>query len=83
MDLLYGQYKSIVDCPKCQYESIQFDPFLMLSLPLVNNNKKNMEIIFIKDHCEEIPVTVSYDIKEKPTFKFAFQEIAKKLNLPS
>ena len=54
----------------------------MLSLPLINNNKKNMEIIFIKDHCEEIAVTVSYDIKDKPTFKFAFEEIAKKLNLP-
>lgn len=47
---MYGQYKSIVDCPKCQYESIQFDPFLVVSLPLVNNNKKNFEIIFIRDH---------------------------------
>lgn len=69
MDHLYGQYKSIVDCPKCQYESIQFDPFLMLSLPLINNNKKNIELIFIKDHTEEISVNISYDIKDKITFK--------------
>lgn len=60
---MYGQYKSIVDCPKCQQKSIQFDPFLLLSLPLINNNKKNLNVVFVKDHIEEINVVVSYDIK--------------------
>jgi ubiquitin C-terminal hydrolase len=68
---MYGQYKSIVDCPKCQYESIQFDPFLMLSLPLINNNKKSIELIFIKDHTDEMSMTIAYDVKSKTTFKFA------------
>jgi len=39
---MYGQYKSIVDCPDCKYKSIQFDPYLMVSLPLVNSNQKNI-----------------------------------------
>ena len=47
---MYGQYKSIVDCPKCQSKSIQFDPFLLLSLPLINNNKKNLNVVFVKNH---------------------------------
>jgi hypothetical protein len=55
----------------------------MLSLPLINNNKKNMEIVFIKDHTDETLINISYDIKDKPTFKFAFEELKKKLNLSS
>lgn len=43
----------------------------MLSLPLINNNKKNIELIFIKDHSEEIAVNISYDITKKITFKEA------------
>jgi ubiquitin carboxyl-terminal hydrolase 4/11/15 len=60
---MYGQYKSIVDCPKCQEKSIQFDPFLLLSLPLINTNKKHLNVVFIKNQIEEELVTVSYDIK--------------------
>ena len=52
VDLMYGQYKSIVDCPKCEYESIQFDPFLVCSLPLVNNNKKDFTLTFVRKHVE-------------------------------
>lgn len=39
---MFGQFKSIVDCPNCQYESIQFDPFLMCTLPIVNDNVKKL-----------------------------------------
>ena len=62
---MYGQYKSIVDCPDCQHKSIQFDPFLMLSLPLVNSNLKSIELIFIKDHIEESTLTMTYTPNKK------------------
>ena len=34
VDHCYGQLKSHVTCPNCEHESITFDPYLSLSLPL-------------------------------------------------
>ena len=34
VDNMYGQYRSTLDCLVCHYRSIQFDPFLMCSLPI-------------------------------------------------
>ena len=31
---MYGQLKSTVQCLECQNESVTFDPFLTLSLPI-------------------------------------------------
>ena len=42
VEIMYGQYRSVLDCPKCNYRSIQFDPFMMCSLPLVNNSLKKI-----------------------------------------
>ena len=47
VDLMYGQYRSIVDCPKCEYHSIQFDPFCMVSLPIINNSLKRIDITYL------------------------------------
>ncbi len=55
----------------------------MLSLPLINNNKKNIELIFIKDHSEEISVNISYDVTKKITFKEALVEVRERLKLPN
>ncbi len=44
---MYGQYRSVVDCPKCTKRSIQFDPFCMCSLPIINNSLKKLEITFL------------------------------------
>jgi ubiquitin carboxyl-terminal hydrolase 4/11/15 len=42
VDLMYGQYKSVLDCPKCNNISVQFDPFLMVSLPIRDAKKKTI-----------------------------------------
>ena len=34
VDLMAGQYKSTLVCPKCKRISKTFDPFLSLSLPI-------------------------------------------------
>jgi ubiquitin carboxyl-terminal hydrolase 6/32 len=34
VDLFYGQLKSKVQCTKCNYISISFDPFNIISLPI-------------------------------------------------
>jgi ubiquitin carboxyl-terminal hydrolase 4/11/15 len=61
VDLMFGQFKSIVDCPQCQFESIQFDPFLMCTLPLVNDNLKKIEVTYLKDHFRMTSLTVCYE----------------------
>lgn len=33
-DLMTGQYKSKVTCPTCSKESITFDPFITVTLPI-------------------------------------------------
>lgn len=41
VDLMTGQYRSKVTCPDCYKESITFDPFITVTLPIpqkvVNN----------------------------------------------
>lgn len=46
VDLLYGQFKSTLCCPKCKNYSYTFDPFNCISLPIPQNLKNNVEIKF-------------------------------------
>ena len=39
VDLMYGQLKSSLKCPKCLRQSFTFDPFLTLSVNIPNNKK--------------------------------------------
>ena len=44
VDLFHGQLKSKVTCRQCHHESVRFDPFNVLSLPLPMENFTHMEI---------------------------------------
>lgn len=59
---MHGQFRSVVDCPKCNYKSIQFDPFLVCSLPIVSITKKSIRLIFVKNHVQEIVLHLSSTI---------------------
>ena len=78
---MFGQFKSIVDCPKCQFESIQFDPFLMCTLPIINDNLKKLEVNFLKDHLGIIQLTICYDATWGWKVQDLLQEVKKKLSL--
>lgn len=45
VDLMYGQLKSTVTCLSCKNISITFDPFLTISLPIVN--LPNFKVAFV------------------------------------
>ena len=66
---MYGQYKSMVQCPReeCKHLSITFDPFSVCSLPLVDNSKKNMEIVVLKDHIYSKKVNFSFTVEKDYT----------------
>jgi ubiquitin carboxyl-terminal hydrolase 4/11/15 len=40
VDLLHGQYKSIIHCPGCHRISITYDPFMYLGLPIPHGQYK-------------------------------------------
>jgi len=37
VDLMQGQYKSTLQCPKCKRVSITFDPYMSIPLPIPLN----------------------------------------------
>ena len=45
VDLFHGQLKSKVTCKECGHESVRFDPFTYLSLPLPMESSVRIEII--------------------------------------
>ena len=47
VDLMHGQYRSEIECPKCGKVSITFDPFLMLTLPIPEKAVKNVEFVYV------------------------------------
>jgi hypothetical protein len=42
-----GQLKSRVECPDCKKDSITFDPFMFLSVPLPQTQDKLQEVIYV------------------------------------
>lgn len=58
VDLMYGQYKSTLNCPKCMKVSFAFDPYNCLSLPIPQSNIKKIEVFFIPYSYDEEPVSM-------------------------
>ncbi|CAH0394748.1 unnamed protein product [Bemisia tabaci] len=48
VDLFHGQLKSKVTCKKCQHESVRFDPFNYLSLPLPMESYTHLQVIVVR-----------------------------------
>ncbi|XP_006811225.1 ubiquitin carboxyl-terminal hydrolase 32-like [Saccoglossus kowalevskii] len=48
VDLFHGQLRSLVCCKECGNESVRFDPFTYLSLPLPLDNSMHLEIVVIR-----------------------------------
>lgn len=78
---MFGQFKSVVDCPKCNYTSVQFDPFLICTLPIINDNLKKLEVIYLKDHLYMTPLTICYDNTWGWKVSDLLQEVKKKLGM--
>ncbi|KAH8074701.1 ubiquitinyl hydrolase [Aureococcus anophagefferens] len=48
VDTCYGQLKSHITCPNCNHESITFDPYLSLSLPLPAAKTRRVAVTLLK-----------------------------------
>lgn len=77
VDLMYGQFKSIVQCPRehCKYISITFDPFSVCSLPLIDNSRKTMELIWLKNHIYSKKLKYSFTTEKDYTLQDKIVEL--------
>ena len=65
VDLMTGQYKSKVVCPDCDRESITFDPFTTVSLPIPEEAVPGiMKYFVIFNNCEEEAKRMSFQYKK-------------------
>lgn len=62
VDHCQGQLKSHVTCPKCGYESVTFDPYLSLSLPLPFSNTVKVFFRFFPLPLGSTPIKVKASI---------------------
>ena len=84
VDLLYGQYKSILFCPdpNCQNVSTTFDPFLSLSLPLSSNTEKyEVKCFFIFYDINITPIHIVLNFFSETTVMSLRNKLSKLLNI--
>ena len=75
-DLFCGQFKSTIICPKCKWESITFEPFYSINLP-IKKNKRNIKNEFEKKKFHE------YDIAYIPKYGIRTPYIIKFFEIPN
>lgn len=56
-----GQFKSKVVCPDCKFESITFDPFSSVSLPIPTKEKLILDVFVFFSNYRESPKKISLD----------------------
>ena len=66
-----------MECPDpgCKNTSITFDPFVNVSLPLKDNSKKTLELIYLKDHIYSKKVLLTYSLDKDYTLQDMMPEL--------
>jgi len=59
-----GLYKSTLDCPKCGYSSIKFDPFMYLSLPLPESRVRNELVVLVRADGSALPMQYALQLPQ-------------------
>ena len=72
----------MVQCPNesCKHLSITFDPFSVCSLPLVDNSKKSLELVILKDHIYSKKVNYTYTVEKDYTVEEKMDELRTLMN---
>lgn len=78
---MYGQYRSKLDCPKCNKVSIIFDPFMMIPLPIPQDNRETVNIRF-QETPTDTTVFPAYYEKDTGTVEELLNSIGSKLANP-
>jgi hypothetical protein len=67
--LFTGQYKSLLTCSSCKYESARFEPFCFMQLPLPEDDQVAISILFFPFNSDESFTNYSIRVKSDGTLK--------------
>lgn len=81
-DLFYGQLKSKVTCQTCGHESVRFDPFNLLSLPLPMESYTLCEVLVIPLN-GKCPVKYGLRLNSESKYIELKQQLEKLCNIES
>ncbi|KAG2482980.1 hypothetical protein HYH03_018107 [Edaphochlamys debaryana] len=62
VDHFQGLFKSTVDCPECGFNSVKFDPFMYLSLPLPESRRRTAEAVLVATDGSRAPLRMALDL---------------------
>ncbi|CAG9322577.1 unnamed protein product [Blepharisma stoltei] len=77
IDLMYGQYRSEVECPECHNVSLAFDPFLMLALPIPSKEQVSLDVYYVSYSEDKTPLKIKILVNKNYNWKTVNEEIAK------
>jgi len=77
--LFTGQYKSLLTCRTCKYESARFEPFLYLQLPLPEDDKVAVSLVLYPLYDAESPLRYSVRVRHDGTLLDVLLSLAKVL----
>ena len=77
VDTFYGQYKSKLNCPECKKDTVIFESYISLSIPISKRTKVKKNIVFFPFEIQ-LPVRqFSLNLPLNPTFDLFSKEISK------
>jgi len=74
--LFTGQYKSLLTCSSCKYESARFEPFCFMQLPLPEDDEVTIPILLFR-HDEDSLMRYAVRVKNNGTLRDLLQNLAK------
>ncbi|CAD8077505.1 unnamed protein product [Paramecium sonneborni] len=81
VDLMYGQYKSTLKCPKCERLSITFDPYLMVQLGIPSQKKRTISFKFYDTFFTSTSKIIPFDKNKSQSLKDYFQFLGEELKV--
>lgn len=76
-ELMHGQFKSTLICPQCQRVSITCDPYMMLSVPIPNNEYAKFFVYFIsQDLTQKIPTKATFNMISTTPYEEIREKVA-------
>uniref|UniRef100_A0A7S3V7L3 ubiquitinyl hydrolase 1 n=1 Tax=Chaetoceros debilis TaxID=122233 RepID=A0A7S3V7L3_9STRA len=61
--LFTGQYKSLLTCQTCQYESARFEPFCSIEVPLPEDDQVSVQLVYFS--LKENSVATKYSVRAR------------------
>jgi len=81
VDLMHGQYKSVLKCPKCTKHSVTFDPFSTVSLPIPSIKQRLIIFYYVSYDIGRKMQKYSIVIPKGVTIDYVRERVAEKLGV--